>query len=1207
MRLHGLGKAFSFIAILAAGTNVAFAQGQLSLANLTGQITDSSGAVVTGVELNLQSKAEGVSLRTTSRETGYYRFESLRPDVYTLTATKAGFSVVSYPNVLLSIGATVSLNITMQLGTVNQQVVVTSQLPALETQTSSLGGEVSAQEATALPLISRDPTGLVNLVPGVTNDLRGSSYGEITAGESLLRDNRLAFSVNGGTRQMASEVVDGVDVTYSMEQFPETPIVISPDFTQELRLETNNLSSEYGRTAGVVILDTKSGTNKFHGSGYEFLQNDDLNANGYFNNKDGIPRPESKRNQFGFAIGGPIIKDKTFFFVDWEQLRDRRALIVQTTVPTAAEAVGDFSNLTTASGQPVILYNPFDTYVDPTTGRTMRRPFANNQIPANMLDSFGKNLLSYYPQPNTPGLITPGGQATGISNLFVDGASPLNFNRFDVKIDHNITSNYRIMGRYSQSSFTTVPVDAYRTAANPTALSQRDYQDAGKNLVVSLTSVLSPSMVVTQALNITRDVEQAINPSKNFNVSTLGGPYASGSVAAFAAKYDGGTAFPNVSITGYGPLGNGEPGGAYNHAVTDYGYQFTLAKTLNSHILKAGFQLALNQLGETYEQGYGGGFTYSGNFTAGPDPLTPSVNTGNGLADLLLGTLNGGDMTTGWTDFTTSHYYAWFLQDDWRVTRKLTLNLGLRYDFETPYQDRLNHLPRLDLNAANPLGAQSGPSSNGQTLNQYFTALDGNAVTGAVVFPSSPGVNGRDVSNTDYKGIQPRLGFAYSPTSNLVLRGGFSKLDWKSQGSAQIITSATGTGLSASTPINGTINGINPAVTTANPFPNGFNTPTYDSLGGLTGVGQDITVGNINDRTPYQWQWNGGFEYSVPKAGVVSVVYAGERSHHLTCPYYDCGDQVASDQIAKYGPALLNTVPNPFYGIITDPTSILSSPTIQLGRLLKQHPEYVNWEDVPGVAYQGPNGDTFRNSWDALEVGFKSPHVHGIAATVAYTVSKNITNADSFEGGYLGPTVGYQNLITFQGERSLSAEDVPQRLVVGYVYELPFGSGKQFASNANPVIKKVVSGWELSSIVTFQSGFPLGISESGHTTGAFGGSDRPNVIGNPCLSSGRSRDQKIVEYLNPSAFQTPPNFTFGDAPRTLNCRADGEKNFDVSVSKNTLITEGVGVDFRAEFYNILNRTELGKPNTNFNGGSFGVITSQYNSPRVIQFGLKVHF
>jgi hypothetical protein len=1207
MRVYGLRRGLLFITILVAATNIARGQGLLSVANLTGQVTDPSGAAVPGVQLTLQNKAQGVSLVATSNETGNYRFESMRPDVYALTATKDGFAVAIYSSVQLPVGATVTLNVTMRVGSVSEKVEVNTGVSQLETQTSSLSGGVSGREATQLPLSFRDPTQLVNLVPGVTNDLRGSSFGEIAAGESLLRDNRLAFSVDGGIRQMTSEVVDGVDVTYSMEQFPETPIVISPDFTQEMRLLTNNLPAEYGRGAGVVNLVTKSGTNQFHGTAYEFLQNDDLNANGYFNNQLGRSRPESKRNQFGFAVGGPIFKEKTFFFGDWEELRDRRAQVVQTTVPTAAEVAGNFSNLVNTSGQPIILYNPFDTYVDPTTGRTLRNPFPNNQIPTNMLDAFGQNLLGYYPQPNGGGLIAPGGQATGIDNLFVAGASPLNFDRFDVKIDHNLSSKHRIMGRYSQSSFTTVPVDAYHTAANPFSLSQRDYQDAGKNLVVSLTSILSPTTVVTQSVNATRDVERAINGSKGFNVSMLGGPYSDGKIAGFANQFDGGTAFPNVSVAGFGPMGDGGPGGTYDHAVTDYGYQIQLAKTIHSHTLKSGFQLAFNQLGESYLQGYGGGFTYSGSFTAGPDPLIPTANTGSGLADLLIGTLSGGDMTTGWSDFTSSHYFAWFVQDDWRVTSRLTLNLGLRYDFETPYSDRYNHLPRLDLSRPNPLGEESGPNTNGQSLNQFFTALDGRPLSGAVVFASSPGVNGRGISNTDYTGIQPRLGFAYSVTKNLVWRGGFSKLNFKSQGSAQIITGTTGSGLSASTSIIGSVDGINPAVTTANPFPNGFNTPTYDTLGLLTGVGQDIVIGNINNRTPYQWQWNTGFQYSLPKTGILSVAYAGARGHHLTCPYYDCGDQVASDEIAKYGPALLNTVPNPFFGIITNPTSILSNPTVQLGQILKQTPQFANWENQPGVSYQGPNGDTFQNSWDALEVGLTTPQVRGISATVAYTVSKNITNADSFEAGYLGPAVGYQNEVTFQGERSLSAEDVPQRLVVGYIYELPFGRGKSFASTGNSAVQKIVGGWQLSGVTTFQSGFPLGISEVGHTTGAFGGKDRPNIVGDPCLSSGRSRSEKIVQYLNPGAFQSPPNFSFGDAPRLLNCRADGAKNFDMTLGKTTPITERVGLEFRAEFYNIFNRTQLGVPDTTFNGPSFGRITSQYNSPRIIQFGMKLNY
>jgi hypothetical protein len=312
--------------------------------------------------------------------------------------------------------------------------------------------------------------------------------------------------------------------------------------------------------------------------------------------------------------------------------------------------------------------------------------------------------------------------------------------------------------------------------------------------------------------------------------------------------------------------------------------------------------------------------------------------------------------------------------------------------------------------------------------------------------------------------------------------------------------------------------------------------------------------------------------------------------------------------IQKYGSQVLSTVANPFYGIITNPLSLLSQPTVQLGQLLK------NWPAYTGVtyilpAYQGPSADTFKSSYDALQIQANKRYSNGLTITAAFTWSKILTNSDSFEAGYLGPGNGYQNVDNYAGEKSLSSSDVPYRLSVGYVYDLPFGKGKQFGSSWSKPVDAILGGWQVAGITTFSAGYPLGISETGQTTGAFGGGSRPDWIGNACYDNGtgRSMNDKITQWLNPAGFATNPNFTFGDAPRTLPCLSDGIKNTDASVVKFFHLTERVNVEFRSEFFNIFNRTRLGDPNTTFGSSSFGVITSTLNTPRIIQFGLKVSF
>ena len=506
-------------------------------------------------------------------------------------------------------------------------------------------------------------------------------------------------------------------------------------------------------------------------------------------------------------------------------------------------------------------------------------------------------------------------------------------------------------------------------------------------------------------------------------------------------------------------------------------------------------------------------------------------------------------------------------------------------------------------------GTSSGPNTNGQDLNTYFKNLSGKPLTGAVVFPTSPGVAGRGIVPMDKTNFSPRLGFAYQAKEKLVFRGGYSKLYTLSPVSPGPSTPGNGP-FGASTNITSSIDGIHPNVSLDDPFPNGFNTPIYDTQGLSSLLGDRVWGGATKGKTPYQHQFNIGLQYELPSSTVISAAYAGTRGRRLTCAFFFCGDQIPHDLVQKYGSKLLDSVPNPFFGIITDPLVPLSAPTVQLGQLLKAWPQYSGV--VPILPpYQGlnSNSDSFKSSYNALQVEVTKRYSHGLTVQAAYTWSKNLTNTDSFEAGYLGPAVGYQDNYNYAGERSLSASDVKHRLSVGYVYDLPFGRKRAFGKNWAKPVDTVLGNWQLAGVTTFSSGYPLGINQAGHTTGAFGGGDRPDIVGNPCIDngSGRSRNSKISQWLNPAGFARNPDFTFGSAPRTLSCRSDGIKNTDLSLIKFFRFTERFNAEFRSEFFNIFNRTRLGFPNITYGSGAFGTINNTLNYPRVIQFGLKVNF
>ena len=1174
-------------------------------ARLTGQVLDQTGAVMPNVDLELESVATTALRTTTSNQDGYFNFGYVKPGNYKLTAKFKGFSTAVVQNITLTVNQTASVNVTMKPGEVQQEISVSGESVALQSQSSDLGAVVTQQTTSQIPLLLRDPTQLVTLVAGVTSDHRGEGGNPADAG-GVSYQGRLDFEISGGFRSQAISMVDGVDITIAAGSFLSTPVVPTADFTQEFKVMVNNYSADFGRGAGVLNIVTRSGTNQFHGTAFEFLQNDNLNANNLFSNTAGVTLPESKRNQFGGAVGGPIRKDKTFFYFNGEWLRQRRFSPVTTRVPTNAEKNGDFSQDYALNGTPITLYNPFDTYVD-TDGRVKRRPFPNNQIPQTALGTFANNLVGYYPSPNNSGLLGPGGVYTGIGNFVLGGSAPANYNRFDIKIDEILTPNHRIMGRYSRSKYTVAAVDVYGNVASPQSLSTRDNEQPGNNIVISHTWTINPTTVFTQSVNWARIVDDSTAQSAGFNPTTLGGPFANGQIVNYANSYSGGPLYPQINFgSGYGPQGDGF-GNTFTEPFSNYQYAAGVVKTHGKHTFKFGFQGILNQSSDNLLKGFGSSFNFTGSWTCGPDPLVCSPFTGNGLADAQLGLMGSGAMNAGFSSMYSGKYFGFYVQDDLRITPKLTLNLGLRYDFQIPFTERNNHAYELDASRIWPLGSAVGPNTKGESLNQYIVGLGSNAINGAIVFPTTPGVPARSIQTTDKTNVSPRLGLAYQFTDKLVFRGGFSKLYMLSPMSPGPSTPGNGP-FGATTNIISTVNGITPVTNVDNPYPNGFNVPIYDSQGLLSLSGDQVWGGAPQNKTPYQYMWNAGLQYELPGNTLLSVAYAGTRGRKLTCAFFFCGDQIPSNLIQQYGAHVFDTVPNPFYGIITNPLAPLSQPSVQLGQLLKGFPQYTSV--VPILpAFQGftPGGNSFHNEYNALQVQVTKRYSNGLAVQLAFTWSKNLTNTDSFEAGYLGPAIGYQNNYDYEAERSLSAADTNKRFNMGYVYDLPFGKGKRYGSDLKGVANQIVGGWQVSGITAFVSGYPMGISQTGHTTGAFGGGDRPNWVGNACVDSGEPRGERIISSLNPAGFARNPDFTYGNAPRTLPCRRDGVKNFDIGINKFFPIRENINIEFRTEFYNAFNRPQLGAPDTTYGSGSFGAITSQFNLPRVIQFGLKVNF
>ncbi len=1196
-------------AIAVVMASPAYAQAIGATATVTGQVADATGAVIPGARLTLENLATQVVVETTSNELGYYRFSFLRPASFVLTAESVGFSIATVENITLLVNQTQNVNFSLQPSAVQEVVTVTAAGAVLASQTSELGEVVSERPIRELPLLLRDPIFLVNLVPGVTADHRTPAAPALS---NLSFHGRLGFTANGGMRNQATAMVDGMDITFTIASINSIPIVPTPDSTQEFQLMTNNYSAEYGRGSSSLNIVTKSGTNEFHGSVYWFLQNDNLNAQDLFLNRAGGKKAESKRHQAGFSLGGPIVKNKLWFFGDYEKLHDGTPRTISTRVPTSPELSGDFSDLFTTGGDPITIYNPLDTFTN-AAGKIERRRFPNNRIPSSMINPFASKLGPYWgPGPNDPGLLGPNGERTNVNNLVVSGPKLQKWNRWGIKSDYQHSAKHKFMGRFSRSLLINPMVNVYGTVATDLFLSNRDGRQPGENAVVSWTWTASPTLMILQGVNYTwfRDLNRRIEGDFGFDLPSLGGPFNDQRLLSFLNSYTGGWAFPYINLSGYGNLGN-RFDQILDEPAANFSYQLGVLKTQGSHTLKTGFHAHIRDVNQNQFVGDGGQWNFSGGFTNGPDPLLPSPNTGQGLATLLLGLPTGGDMKSGYTTATRSKYFALYVQDDWRVTNRFTLNLGLRWEIETPFTDRFDHFARFDPRVPNPLGERTGPNTNGKTLNQYFQDLKGKPLLGGLVWPSTPGY-GRGIESADADNFAPRLGFAYRITDKLVMRGGFARIFAVSN----VAATPSGVGVpenAAETRLVATIDGINPNATIDNPYPAGFVTPKFDADGLLGVVGHAMNAGIVNGptRTPSQWQWNFGFQYEMPDQSIVELAYAGGRGRNLACGHFMCGDQVAEKDFMRLQDAVNGTVPNPFFGIITDPTSALSAPERQLGPLLRQWPQY-NGVYIAQPTTQGPNGDTFKSAFESFQLSYRKTSAAGLTFQLAYTFSKNLTNADAFDGGYLGPTSGYyQDQVTFKGEKALSGEDVTHRLVVGHVYALPFGRGQRFGAGWPAALDKIAGGWEVSGIVNLSSGFPIPPGDSLNRTGGFpvswGAGNRPNLVGNPCLASDRPRGDRIAQSFNESAFQHAEPFTFGNAPRVLNCRADGIKEYNFAAIKHIAITERFRVDFRAEFFNAFNRPQLNFPNATFGSGSFGRISSQRNFARKIQFGLKVIF
>jgi outer membrane receptor protein involved in Fe transport len=1148
-----------------------FAAGALAqTAQITGRITDQSGAVVPGAAVTVTNNATGINREAVSNDEGYFTLPLLNPGEYRIAVKKDGFKPLVQPSVTLQVNQVARLDFTLETGAVTETVNITgSTTAALETETSSLGKVVDQQRIQNLPLLGRNPYSLVALVPGARP----------AAGLNDLPVDQISqsfVSINGARGNQNEYLLDGAPNTAAAQNQPV--VFANPDAVQEFKVETNNFSAQYGRAGGGIFnIVTRSGTNEFHGTAYDYLRNDALNANTFFGNRAGRAKPPFRFNQFGATIGGPIDfpekvfgpmkysgKNRSFFFGSYEGVRFSQGGTYIGTVPTLQQRNGDFSQTRNAAGNVIPIYDPATTRANPNVaGQFLRDQFPGNVIPRNRFNPVFVKMLEFIPLPNAAGNAN-----TAAGNFVTSAANRISKDTFSVRLDHQLNEGHRLSGRFNFDNTPISRPDYYGNIASPTFGGQVFKR---RNFGLDYTATFSPSLVGNFLFSFTR-LENNRRPfSFGFDITRLGFP------AALKAQLIP-ESFPTITVAGMGGSFSIPNSGTANllggNDLISFGdntasWVGSLTKTLARHTLKFGGEARL--LRPNYWQFPDGAinFTFAQNFTQGPNPTAAAAaSTGFGFATFMLG-IGAGNYNRAASLATQVKYYGGYLQDDWKLTDKLTLNLGLRYEYESPRTERYNQLTNFDFNATPPLTAAG--------LN----------LKGALTFV---GVNGkpREQWNPDRNNFAPRFGFAWNVAPKTVVRGGGGIFYAAMTGVGGASGAFGVSGFEAATTLVTSLNGVTPLNFLDNPYPTGINQPTGSSLGAATLLGQNIRFVDRNLRTSYSAQWNLNVQRELPGGLLLEAGYAGNRGLKLL---QDRELNQLPDSALGLGDALRQTVPNPFAGQIR--TGALAAPNITRAQLLRPFPHF--------LSVVSANAAFASSNYHAGIFSLQRRFSHGLTLNGSYTFSKLIDLATGAFAGETLSNVGFQNNNNLRADRSLSALDAPHRLVVNGLYALPFGEGRKF--NPKGVAGAILNGWEASAIYTWQSGGPLAFSSANNTTFAQGGGQRPNLVGNPALNDG---ERTLTRWFNTAAFAAPPAFTFGSAPRSLgSVRSDGISGIDFSVVKNTRLYENVRLQFRSEFFNLTNTARFAPPNTAFGSAAFGQVTAQSNQPRVVQFALKL--
>ncbi len=1129
-----------------ASLALGLAHGQEFRATLQGTVSDPTGAAVPNATVTLRSNDTGQERSDTTDADGHYLFTFVVPARYSLSIRADGFKTLQRENVSLSVNDSLRVDVELSLGQSTETVQVTGEVTTVEAESSSLGSVVNKRIIEELPLKGHSSLFLYMLAAGVV----GNRYGEDTRPSDT--GTNVLFTANGAPAASGEVSVDGVSNTVNVGRgLHLSPWVPSTEAVAEVKLLMGTLPAEYGRAAGVFTnIAIKSGTNQIHGSLFEHLRNSAVDANLFFQRGLGQNLTAYGANVYGGTVGGPIFlpklydgRNRTFFFFSFEGAREGNGQGPRLSVPTAKMRQGDFSEFGGA------IYNPFS--VRTLNGVPTRDPFPNNIIPQNLQDPVAQKITPYWPEPNVSN-VNPA--SPWVNNYVQSSKWPQSRDAWVLKFDHKLTERNQMFVRLnSGDAFFNFNYD-FPGIATP---GRNVVNRPNKGIAIDDTFLINPSTVLDFRFGYAYGKEQQRAYSYGFDLASLGFPQQFVNGVQYAN-------FPTISISGFEGLGGTgykeQPG--YN-----YSFQSNLSMQRGKHMIKAGVQFNVFRGNFTTNNNPSGNFSFSNTQTGGPRADTPIGSSGLAMASFMLGVPSGGFIDTATGVSLQNVYSGLFIQDDYRVTSKLTLNLGLRWDHQTPTTERYNRTTRgFAYNEASPL------------------QIPGMNLRGGLLYAGTNNLP-RGIYDPDWKQFAPRIGLAYTLSPKTVLRAGYS-LSY-----IALVGMVYPVGYSNSTPMVTTQDGITPKDLLRNPFPNGQLPPIGNSQGTATLIGQGVSFVDPSDRTPKFHNWHFDLQREVLPGTVVTASYVGSRAYHLSAPPTDFTTAINQNinqlnpEYLSMGSALLQPVANPFFGSIA--TGPLAGATVQQAQLLRPYPQY------SGVTRNAPAYGN--SSYQSLQMQLIKRAANGITALVSYTIAKNISDLNNPD-----------NVYDRQRERALSNFDVPQRLTISAAWDLPYGRGRRYGSSIARGWDLVAGGWTISTFDTFQAGFPVGFSLSRQTAGA--NSNRPDAIGNPAEGVDGPIVDRLRSYFNTAAFAQPADFTYGNtSPLIGTVRSPGMNNINGTLSKVFQITERYRFDFRASMFNIPNHPVFSGPNTTFGNANFGTIASQANLSRQWEFTGKFFF